>query len=278
MKFHLEKNKKMKRIFQLVLFSFLINIGLLTANIPERPNPPRLVNDLAGILEPQEVQSLESTLDEFSNQTSTQIVVLTVKSLDDEDKAMYATEVGQKWGVGKKGFDNGIVILLKEKTNDSKGEVFIAPGYGLEGAIPDATCKLIIENEMIPSFRQNNYFEGINKAVAILMKLSLGEYSAKEYNKKANKKEDAPGAIIGLIVFILILTSIFRGSNSARNRSMGRNSLPFWILLGMLGSGSRSGSGSWGNFSSGSGGFGGGGGFGGFGGGSYGGGGAGGSW
>jgi uncharacterized protein len=278
-KFRMEKNNMMKRIFNLILVFLLIGINLFAIDVPERPNPPRLVNDLAGMFNPQDVQSLEATLEDFSNRTSTQIVILTVKSLNGEDKSMYATEVGQKWGVGQKGFDNGIVILLKEKTIESKGEVFIATGYGLEGALPDATCKLIVENEMIPSFRQGNYVEGIDKAVATIMKISLGEFSAKEYNAKhPAKKENPMGAIIVLIVIIFIIGRIFGASNSVRNRHMGKN-LPFWILLGMLGSGSRSSSGSWGNFNSGGGGFGGGGGgFGGFGGGSFGGGGAGGSW
>lgn len=278
-KSRLEKNNKMNRIINLIWVFFFFGINLFAIDIPERPNPPQLVNDLAGMLTPEEAQSLESKLDDFSNRTSTQIVVLTVKTLNGEDKSMYATEVGQKWGVGQKGFDNGVVILLKEKTNESKGEVFIATGYGLEGALPDATCKLIVENEMIPSFRQGNYAEGIDKAVSTIMKISLGEFSAKEYNSKhAAKKESPVGAIIALIVIIFIIGRIFGASNSVRNRHMGRN-LPFWILLGMLGSGSRSSSGNWGNFNSGGGSFGGGGGgFGGFGGGGFGGGGAGGSW
>jgi uncharacterized protein len=277
-RFHLEKSNNMKSLINIVLFFCFTSTGIFAADIPDRPNPPRLVNDFAGILSQEEVQTLELKLDDFSNRTSTQILVITVKSLNGYDKAMFATEVGQKWEVGKKGFDNGIVILIKDKTMQSNGEIQIATGYGLEGAIPDATCKLIIENEMKPSFRQNNYYDGIDKAVNTIMKLSLGEFSAKEYNQKAAKKDSPAGAVIAIVIVIFIITSLFGGSRSARNRSMGKN-IPFWILLGMLGSGSRSSSGSWGNFSSGGGGFGGGGGgFGGFGGGSFGGGGAGGSW
>lgn len=277
-RYHLEKSNKMKSLINIALFFSITATSIFASDIPDRPNPPRLVNDFAGILSQQEVQTLESKLDDFSNRTTTQILVITVKSLNGLDKAMFATEVGQKWGVGKKGFDNGIVILIKDKTMQSNGEIEIATGYGLEGAIPDATCKLIIENEMKPSFRQNNYYEGLDKAVNTIMKLSLGEFSAKEYNQKAAKKDSPAGALIAIVIVIFIITSLFGGSRSARNRSMGKN-IPFWILLGMLGSGSRSSSGSWGNFSSGEGGFGGGGGgFGGFGGGSFGGGGAGGSW
>lgn len=265
------------KIKQYIFFSLLIVLSQtgFSIVIPEKPNPPKLVNDFAGMLTNEEASALENKLVEFDNQSSTQIVVVTVKTLNGEDKAMVATEIGQQWKVGQKGFDNGIVLLVKEKTAESKGDVFIATGYGLEGVIPDATTKLIVENEIIPQFRQGNYYRGIDNAVNTLMKLSLKEFSAKEYEKKAGKK--APfGAIFIVLVFIFIIFNGLSNAKNVRQRSMGRD-IPFWVLMGMLGSGSKR-SGSFGNFSSGSGGFSSGGGFGGFGGGGFGGGGAGGSW
>jgi uncharacterized protein len=267
----------MKKITQLLLL-IPLSLSLLAINIPDQPKPPRLVNDLANMLQPQERNAIERKLVEFNNRTSTQILVVTLSSLQGEEKSMVATEIGHKWGVGQEGFDNGIVILIKQKTATEKGEVFIAVGYGLEGVIPDAITKRIIENEIIPSFKRNNYYEGINNAVNTLMQLSLGEFSAKEYAEKTKRSEDnLPGGIIvSLLLFFFIFGNLFSRTNRMRRRSIGRN-VPFWILLSMMGSGSRHG-GSFGNFSSGSGGFGGGGGFSGFGGGGFGGGGAGGSW
>jgi len=106
--------------------------------IPARPDPPRLVNDFANILTEAQINQLENKLVYFNDTTSTQIAIVIVNSLDGYDKASYAYEIGEKWGVGQQGFNNGIVILLKPKTESESGEVFIATGYGLEGAIPDA--------------------------------------------------------------------------------------------------------------------------------------------
>ncbi len=253
----------------------LLQVQLFGAGIPPRPSPPKLVNDFSGLLDANQTDALERTLVAFNDSTSTQIVVLIVNDLEGYSKSDYAIEVGQQWGVGKKGFDNGVVILVKPKTTASKGEVFIATGYGLEGVIPDATGRQIVEMEMIPKFRENDYYGGIVAAVTTVMSLSKGEFTATQYSKK-QKKSSGWGAVVPIII-IIILISLFR-SNKGNTHSVGKN-LPFWTLFWLLASSGRS-SGSYGDFRSGSGGFGGGGGggFGGFGGGGFGGGGAGGSW
>jgi uncharacterized protein len=234
------------------------------------PKSETYVNDLAGMLSANEVSSLEQKLVDFRNSTSTRIVVVTVPSLNGEDKAMVATEILYKWGVGQKDKDNGIVLLIKPKTPEEKGEVQISTGYGMEGVIPDAIAKRIVENEIIPRFKEGNYYAGIDNALNTLMELSLGEYSAKEYEQKTSvKKQPVPFVVILIILFIIL--NIFGKAGKNGKRSIGK-SLPFWVLLSMMGSGSRHSGGSFGGFSSG------GGGFGGFGGGSGGGGGAGGSW
>jgi uncharacterized protein len=166
--------------------------------------------------------------------------------------------------------------LVKPKTADSNGEIFIAPGYGLEGVIPDITCGEIVDSEILPAFRNGDYFGGLSNAVNTLMSLARGEFSAAEYGKKTRKSGgDTP---IGLIIFIVIIViaMISGKSGGSNSKNISTKGLPFWMLLGMMNSGRGSG-GSWGGFSGGGSG-GGGGGFGGFGGGSFGGGGAGGSW
>ena len=102
------------------------------AQVPSRPNPPRLVNDLAGIL--GDCQWLEDSLQKIAVETSNQICVVTMDDFGGYDKAMMAYSIGEQWGVGKADKDNGVVILIKPKTPDSKGEAFIAAGSGLEGA------------------------------------------------------------------------------------------------------------------------------------------------
>ena len=261
----------------LYLSVFLLTISLYGQNIPAKPNPPRLVNDFTNTLSPNQVNELEKKLVAFDDTTSNQIAVVLVKSLDGYDKASYAYKIGEEWQVGRKQFNNGIVILIKPKTSNSKGQAFIATGYGLEGAIPDATAKLIVENEMIPEFKNNNYYAGIEKATSVLMQLASGEYSYKTYNEK----HEPPAWIVFIpFLFVIILIIALSARNKSRYYSVGKrgSSLPFWTAL-WLGSslgGGRSSGGSWNNFKSGGGSFGGG--FGGFGGGSFGGGGAGGSW
>lgn len=259
----------------LVLFC-TISIGRIIAqNIPERPTPPRLVNDFAGMLKAEEVRMLEQKLVIFNDSTSTQIAIVIVPSLQGYDKADYAQRLAEKWGIGQKGLNNGVLILIKPKTGDSNGQVQIAPGYGLEGAIPDITCAEIVDREILPAFRNGDYYGGINKATNTLISLARGEFSASEYGHRA-KKSTGKGVPIGLILFVvfIIISLISRNSGGSNNKHISTGGLPFWMLMGMMNSG-RGSSGSWGGFS---GGGSGGGGFGGFGGGSFGGGGAGGSW
>jgi len=266
----------MKRFYTaiiLILVLFSASGVLNGQGIPDRPSPPRLVNDFAGLLSSQEINALESKLVAFNDSTSTQIAIVIVKDLGNYDKEEYAQRVGEKWGVGQKGLNNGLVILVKPKTESSKGEVFIKPGYGVEGPVPDLTCASIVDNEILPAFRDGNYYLGLDKATTIIISLVRGEFSASQYAKNHNK--DLKRAPIGFFIVIFIIFIVLSNIGKSNHNNLSRRSgLPFWLLLSMMNSG-RSSGGSWGGFS---GGGGGGGGFGGFGGGSFGGGGAGGSW
>ena len=258
----------------------LIVILILSASraqeIPPRPQPPRLVNDFADILSPQQEQSLENKLVRFNDTTSNQITIVTVNSIGDYDPAMFAYEIGTQWKVGQKKFDNGVVVLVKPKHGVSdRGRAYIAVGYGLEPAIPDAIAKRIVENEMIPEFRNGNYYAGLNKATNVLTQLASGEISAKGYGKKTGSRGAYSFIPFFVIIIIIILMKVFGNRSSGMGRRGGGGLWTGLWLGSMMGS---SHSGSWGGFSGGGSGFGGGGGFGGFGGGSFGGGGAGGSW
>ncbi|PLX07640.1 MAG: hypothetical protein C0598_13120 [Marinilabiliales bacterium] len=263
----------------IIILSLLFSINLFSEEFISRPEPPRLVNDLAGLLNKKQEKDLEWKLRALNDSTSNQIVVLTIKSLNGYSPSAFAFGIGEQWGVGQKDFNNGIVILVKPKLNpNDKGRAFIATGYGLEGIIPDAIAKRIVENEMIPYFKREDYAGGINQAVEILSKLASGEISKEGYNKSILKN-----SIFGILPFLIIIIAIILiRVSSGRSRHMGSGNLPFWTALWLGSSIGRSSSGSWNNFTGGSGGFGGGsgfgGGFGGFGGGSFGGGGAGGSW
>ncbi|MCX6255624.1 MAG: TPM domain-containing protein [Bacteroidia bacterium] len=259
-----------------VLFCIIPIIRIFSQNIPDKPVPPRLVNDFAGLLKADEVRMLEQKLVAFNDSTSTQISIVIVPTLGGYDKSDYAQKLGEKWGIGQKGLNNGVLILVKPKTPDSDGEVQIASGYGLEGAIPDLTCSDIINREILPAFRNGDYFGGLSKATNTLMSLASGEFSAAEYGQKAKKSSDKDVPVVFIIfIIIIVIAMISRKSGGSNHRHISTGGLPFWMLLGMMNSGRGSHTGSWGGFS---GGGSSGGGFGGFGGGSFGGGGAGGSW
>ena len=258
----------------------LMTIGLLlcitvlpaVAQVPERPNPPRLVNDFAGIL--GDCQWLEDSLERIAMETSNQICVVTMNDFGGYHKAEMAYTIGERWGVGKKDKDNGVVILIKPKTEESQGEAFIAPGFGLEGAITDVSSNRIVEKEMIPHFKDNDYLSGVWAGVQVVRDLATGEYNEKDY-----AQEDDSEALFGLIMFILIFALFMymaHKSNQGNNGNRNNGDTGTWggpIIFTSGNDWGRGGS-SW----SGGGSFGGGGGWGGFGGGSFGGGGGGGSW
>ncbi len=274
------------RFKKFILFLAICLSGFLAhaANdIPARPEPQRLVNDMAGILSPAQQQALEQKLLTFFTQTSTQIAILTVKDLNGYDKADYATQVAHNWGIGEKGRNNGILILVQPKTGQSRGEVFVAVGYGLEAVVPDAVAhRTLVDEEMIPSFQKNDYYGGIDKATSVLISLTKKEYTAGQYVKKVAGKEKGSGAWPIIFIFIFLIPFLLTRRRGVTMGGRGLGGIPFWGGLALWDLASHSHDGYYNDFSSGSGGFGGGdssfGDFGGFGGGDFGGGGAGGSW
>lgn len=267
--------KKLKNILAILLA--FVSLNSFAQNYPSEPE--NAVNDYTGnFLSKSEKNALEIKLRKFEEETTNAIVIAIVKSLDGYDKASYAFGLGEKWGIGQRGKNNGILILVKPKYSNEDGEVFIATGYGMEGAIPDAITKRIVNNEIIPYFKQGMYYKGLDEATNRIIELTKGEYTADEYKKATSR---SGSAIPAIIIFIIVIAFSFIGrARRARHYAIGHN-VPFWIAMGMLSNSGRSHGGSFGNFSSGGGSFGGfsgGGGFGGFGGGSFGGGGAGGSW
>ena len=248
---------------------------------PRRPNPPRLVNDFADALTPDQAEALERKLVAYDDSTSNQIAIVLLRTITDSKGVEYPIEdVGLKilrdWGVGNKKNNNGIVILAAMQEHKIRIEV----GYGLEGAIPDMIAKSIIENDLRPNFKDQNYYRGLDNAINSIIKAAAGEYTAPEgYSDRGAQRGPGIGKIIfGIIIFIIIM-SMFGGRGGGGGGYMSRRGsgwLGPFILGNMLGRSGGFGGGGW---SGGGGGFGGGGGgFGGFGGGGGGGGGASGGW
>ncbi len=271
----------MKKLL-IVVFCFvaLLAAGLtgFGQEIPAKPNPPHLVNDLAHVMTPDQEASLENKLVAYDDSTSIQIAIVTVPSIGDAVIDDYALKILREWGVGNKKTNNGIVILAAIKER----KVFIATGGGMEQSVPDATAKDIVDNEIVPNFKGSdgdNFYRGFDQATDAIIKAAAGEYKAPDgYAQRGRGHSSGRGGnLIGLIVIIVIVLVVIgrgRGGGGRGGGGLfgGSGILPF-MLGSMLGGGGRG----WGG-GGGFGGGGGGGGFGGFGGGSGGGGGAGGSW
>ncbi|WP_158858837.1 TPM domain-containing protein [Lunatibacter salilacus] len=262
-------------LFTSLLLLALSFTGWAQGDFPEKPNPPRLVNDFSKTLSDTEVRQLESKLVAYNDSTSSQVSIVLINSVGPYDISDYAFQLGDKWGIGRKDRDNGILILAAMKDR----KVFIATGYGMEGAIPDALAKRIVDQLIVPNFRTEDYYAGLDEATDMIFKLASGEYDGEGLSSS-----DRPGKALPLLFIIIMVLGVFSlirnrkdNNNHMGGKRGGVDLLTTMMLAGMLGGGNR---GKFGDFSSGRGGFGGGGGgsFGGFGGGSFGGGGAGGSW
>ncbi len=245
--------------------------------IPDAPQPQRLVNDMAGLLSPDEVATLEQKLVTFFDSTTNQVSIVTVQTLGDYEVADFAQRLGQKWGIGRKDRNNGVLILISV----DERKMTIQTGFGLEAVLPDHICARIIRGVLSPAFKRKAYYQGLDEATSEVMARAKGEYNEPTPRKS---KRGGKGIWTILIIFLGVLVYIIyraskgggggRGGNGSFDdfsRGMG----PFLLgtALGSLGGGHRSGGG-FGGFGGGSGG----GGFGGFGGGSFGGGGASGDW
>lgn len=262
---------KFKNIF-FTVFLLLLNVALFAQTFPEKPN--KLVNDYTNTIPAAEISQLEQKLVAFNDSTSTQIAVVIIKSLDGYDISDYGVRLAENWGIGGAKNNNGVLLLVS--LGDRK--VTIQTGYGVEGALPDAITRRIIEREITPNFRTGNYFAGLDQGTNAIISYTKGEY--KNDAPKKNRKEGGIGIGFIIIMIIIIIIAIKKGGGGGSQIIGGRGGAsPFWwLLLGsQLGRGSGGG---FGGFSGGSGGFGGGGGggFGGFGGGGFGGGGSSGSW
>jgi len=235
---------------------------------PEPTN--RLVNDYSGMLDPAQRESLERRLVAFDDSTSNQILVLITPSLHGCEIMELGTRIGTTWGVGQKDLKNGLVILIKSKTEEEPyGDVALVPGYGLEGALPDAFCKHIIDDQMIGPLGDGDYYTALVQALDVIEPVCRGEYSYAAYQKE---ERSALWFFLGFMLILVVVLVLAHQYDKKHHKDdpgdhfsggTGRRSRPYWGGVFFPGGGS-----SWGG---GSGGFGG---FGGFGGGSFGGGGA----
>jgi uncharacterized protein len=244
----------MKRLFFVFLFILPVNVWALTF-----PSAQGFVNDFAGVLKPGVSQNLAAIITDFENKTQAELAIVTIASLEDETIEGATVQLFTQWGLGKKGKDNGLLILLALKERQARIEV----GYGLEGMVPDAFAGRVLREGMIPFFKQGDMSQGLLMGAQLLMArvsqqtgVSLsGQVDPRQLGqlKPPPKKRSLLSTILRVLFFIAMGILFIK------------NPFLFFILLSSMGGGGRGG------------GFGGGG-FGGFGGGLSGGGGASGRW
>jgi len=230
---------------------------------PERPQG--YINDYARIL--GDTTALEQKLDKFETDSTNEIAVVTINSLDDVSIEEYATTLFEKWGIGKEDVDNGVLLIVAVDDREVRIEV----GYGLEGALPDVTAGTIIRNEITPNFSEGNYVRGVERGVEAVIQSIAGEYDREDEDTSSTN-----WTLIIIIIIVIAIVAIYifskkgkgggsKGTKSTRKTSRTRrSSRTSWP--GSFRSGGSSSSGSGGSS------------FGGFGGGSSGGGGASGKW
>jgi uncharacterized protein len=245
--------------FRYLLVSFLIVLVACSATDALDVPPLRgRVNDYAGVMGQGQVQSLEAQLAQFEQETGHQVAVLTIPTLDGEDIEGFGIRVAESWKIGKKGFDNGVILLVAIKDRKLRLEV----GYGLEGVLPDVTAKRIISDYIVPRFRSQDYAGGIISGVDAIFKVIKKEplpESARKIN--SNPGSEWNSLVMMAITFGVLGLMAFASAGSRRRNQIwatgGRRYPPTYWGGGFGGGGFGGGGG--GGFSGGGGSFGGGG-------------------
>jgi uncharacterized protein len=230
----------------LLLFA-LVLVAAVSPAAAQQVKVPQLVgrvNDYAKLLDSRQAQAIEGSLAQFESETSTQVALLTVPSLDGADIETYGIRVAEAWKIGQKGKDNGVLLIVAP--NDRK--VRIEVGYGLEGVLPDATSSRIIRDVIVPSFKTGNYYAGIAGGLDAIMRATKNEFTApeKKGGYTSRRAGSAFSTIFTIIIFLILIST-----------RAGRFILFSSLLFG--GRGGRGGFSGGGGFGGGGGGFGGGG-------------------
>lgn len=249
----------------LLLFVLYSQMSWAQFTIPKKPDFQTSVYDYANLLSAAEKSSLEQKLINYSDSTSTQIVIVTVETINGEDIGILTPKWGHEWGIGQAKEDNGVFILLAKKER----KIWISPGYGVEDRITAGIGGEITRNIIIPEFKAGSYYNGLDKGADAIFDVLKGKYKGE---RKVTKEKNFP--IMPIIIIIIIILALISRNKRGGGGSSGRGpSLFDAIILSSLGRGSFGGGSSGGGFGGGGGGFGGG-----FGGGGFSGGGSGGSW
>src|SRR4051794_6530180 len=221
------------RLLRVTVICLLAGLSLI-CDAGAEPSFPALtgrVVDQAQILEAATRTRIDSKLEQLESKTTTQLVVATLRSLQGYDIADYGYRLGRTWGIGQKGKNNGVILLVAPGERKIRIEV----GYGLEGTVTDAVSRLIIENAILPRFRAGDFPGGIGRGVDDLVLLLSG--NAEDFKRRAAEQQDRPSGTTGAasFVFVILLIAIWFivfVRRSQRPGYAGRRSPPLWIPTG----------------------------------------------
>ena len=196
-----------------LFFGLLLILGQAKpCNALQVPTLRGRVNDLAGLLSQEQSARLEEQLAQFEQQTGHQVAVLTIPTLEGNALEDFSIKVADAWKIGQKGFDNGVILLVARDDRKLRMEV----GYGLEGALPDAIASRIINEVIVPRFRETDYGGGIESGITAIMQAIRGE-SLPEPSRKSQRAPHADSvSMISVLLFvalIALLTGITQPSN-----------------------------------------------------------------
>lgn len=187
------------------LFSVFLTFYTYSIEVPQLHN---FVNDYADMIDSKTEQIINSTLKSLEDTDSTQIYILTIPSLEGGDIESFSLKTAEKWGIGQKDKDNGLLFVVS--MNDRKMRIEV--GYGLEGVITDLLAGRIIDNIAAPAFKTGDYNSGFLSVTDALVSAAKGEYkndrSLSNYTSKSNKMEKSFGIFIALFIIIKLIGSV----------------------------------------------------------------------
>jgi uncharacterized protein len=251
----------MKRfIFFITALLLVISLSNSALALEVPPKPLGRISDYTDTLSTSQIRELDAILEKFEQDTTNQIAVVLIPTLEGDNLEDYSIRLAEKWKIGQEGKDNGVIVLIIKQDRKIRIEV----GYGLEGVLPDSLAGDIIRNTLAPYFRRNDFSGGIEKAIQRIISATKGEYKAPDSQKRPIPRDELVDLIKILLCFLVLFFIVIRGAirdflyrrkQATRLKKGGFHG----DMVGYGSSGGFFGGGFGGGFSGGGGGFGGGG-------------------
>ncbi len=211
------------------LIKSLLVLVLLIGGLYGEPKFPSLSNsrivDEASLFDSSQKSILEQKLAAYEHNSSNQIVIVTLKSLDGYDISDYGYQLGRHWGIGQAKKNNGVLFIIAPNEHKVRIEV----GYGLEGALNDATANTIIQKDILPFFKTGNYYEGASKGIDSIIKVTKGEYTSEP--NKAKKEDSIFEFLMPLLFLFIMISNIFLKKGTTRKSKI----IPALVSSGIAG-------------------------------------------